>query len=93
MGDRKDQGNVGIWGYNGLTDQFSDLIKDGVLDPVLVTKSALTHAASIASMLLTIAAIVTDKPEPKKANTAAGGPSPMDMGMGGMGGMGMGGMM
>ena len=78
----------GSWGYNGLTDQFSDLIKDGVLDPVLVTKSALTYSASIAGMLLTIAAIVTDKPEPKKKAGSAGGPSPMDMGMGGMGGMG-----
>ncbi len=82
----------GSFGYNGLTDQFSDLIKDGVLDPVLVTKSALTHAASIAGMLITIAAIVTDKPEPKKKGAAPGGPS---MDMGGMGGMmgGMGGMM
>jgi chaperonin GroEL len=79
----------GSWGFNGLTDQFSDLVKDGVLDPVLVTKSALTHAASVAGMLLTIGAIVTDKPEPKKkAGAPAGGPSPMDMGMGGMGGMG-----
>ena len=82
----------GSFGYNGLTDQFSDLIKDGVLDPVLVTKSALTHAASIAGMLITIAAIVTDKPEPKKKGAAPGGPA---MDMGGMGGMmgGMGGMM
>jgi chaperonin GroEL len=76
---------TGSWGYNGLTDQFSDLVKDGVVDPVLVTKSALTHAASIAGMLITIAAIVTDKPEPKKKPAAqAGGPP---MGMGGMGGM------
>ena len=75
---------AGSFGYNGLTDQFSDLIKDGVLDPVLVTKSALTHAASVASMLLTISALVTDKLEPvKKADQMppAGGPS---MGMGGM---------
>lgn len=72
-------------GYNGLTDQFSDLVKEGVVDPVLVTKSALAHAASIAGMLITIAAIVTDKPEPKKKSSApAGGPP---MGMGGMGGM------
>ncbi len=51
----------GSWGYNGLTDTFSDLIKDGVLDPVLVTKSALTLAASIASTLLTVATLITDK--------------------------------
>jgi chaperonin GroEL len=76
----------GSWGYNGLTDEFSDLVKDGVIDPVLVTKSAMVHAASISGMLITIAAMITDKPEPKKA---AAMPAP---GMGGMGGMGMGGM-
>lgn len=80
----------GSWGYNGLTDQFSDLVKDGVIDPVLVTKSALVHASSISGMLLTISAMITDKPEPKKKNSA---PSMPNMGgMGGMGGMGMGGM-
>jgi chaperonin GroEL len=79
----------GAWGYNGLTDEFCDLIKAGVIDPVLVTKSALKNAASISGMLITIAAAITDKPVPKSAN-----PAPMDDGMGGMGGMmgGMGGM-
>jgi chaperonin GroEL len=75
---------TGGFGYNGLTDQFSDLVKEGVLDPVLVTKSALTHAASVASMLLTISLIVVDKPEPAKKKTSspmAGGPG---MGMEGM---------
>lgn len=77
----------GSWGYNGLNDTFSDLVKDGVIDPVLVTKSALIHAASVSGMLMTIAAIVTDKPEPKKDQAQMPG------GMGGMGGMpGMGGM-
>ncbi|MBI2743025.1 MAG: chaperonin GroEL [Chlamydiales bacterium] len=95
------QGNViaekifekeGAWGYNGLTDQFSDLLKDGVVDPVLVTKSALTNAASISGLLVTIAAMITEKPKPKSQNAA---PSMDGMdGMGGMGGMGgmMGGM-
>jgi chaperonin GroEL len=78
----------GAIGYNGLTDSFADLIKDGVIDPVLVTKSALMHAASISGMLITIAAMITDKPEPKKPASAA----PMGGGMGGMGGMGLGGM-
>ena len=68
------QGNViaekiserqGAWGYNGFTDEFADLMKEGVIDPVLVTKSALTNAASIAGLLLTTAAMVTDKPRPK----------------------------
>ncbi|MBB65387.1 MAG: chaperonin GroEL [Waddliaceae bacterium] len=80
----------GNWGYNGLTDEFTDLMEAGVLDPVLVTKSALMHAASIVSLLLTTATMITDKPEPKKA----GGEMPGGMpGMGGMGGMpGMGGI-
>jgi chaperonin GroEL len=84
----------GAWGYNGLKDEFSDLVKDGVLDPVLVTKSALMHAASISGMLITIAAMITDKPEPKGKGNAGAGASGMP-GMGGMGGMmgGMGGMM
>jgi chaperonin GroEL len=79
--------NEGAWGYNGLTGTFGDLLKEGVIDPVLVTKSALTNAASVAGLLITIAAMITDKPKPK---AKAG--MPMDgmggMGMGGMGGMG-----
>ncbi len=81
----------GAWGYNGLSDQFSDLVKDGVIDPVLVTKSALINAGSIASLLLTIAAMVTDKPKPKAKKEALGmgsGGMPPEM-MGGMPGMDM----
>lgn len=77
----------GSFGYNGLTDTYEDLLEAGVVDPVLVTKSALKHASSIASLLITIACMITDKPEPK----SQGGPGAG--GMGGMGGMpGMGGM-
>lgn len=76
----------GSWGYNGLTDDFADLMKDGVVDPVLVTKRALANAASVSAMLITVAAMITDKPEPKPKN-----PAPSMDGMGGMGGM-MGGM-
>lgn len=76
----------GAWGYNGLTDTFGDLLKEGVIDPVRVTKTALINAASVAGLLITIAAMITEKPKPK-SKTAM----PME-GMGGMGGMGMGGM-
>ncbi len=76
---------TGSMGYNGLNDQFTDLIQDGVIDPVMVTKTALKNASSIASLLLTTAAMITEKP--KKA-----APMPAHPGMGGMGGMGMGGM-
>jgi chaperonin GroEL len=80
----------GNYGYNGLTDLFEDLLKSGVIDPVLVTKSALTNAASIASLLLTTAAMITDKPKPKPAHAMDGmGGGMGGMGMGGMGGMGM----
>jgi chaperonin GroEL len=52
----------GSWGYHGISDSFSDLMQDGVIDPLLVTRSALIHAASVSGMLITIAAIITDKP-------------------------------
>lgn len=80
----------GAFGYNGLTDVFEDLIKAGVIDPVLVTKSALKNAASIASLLITVACMITDKPEPKSSSPEGGMPGMG--GMGGMPGMGMGGM-
>ena len=76
------------FGYNGYTDQFVDMVEVGVIDPVLVTKSALKHAASIASILLTVAAMVTDKPQPKEKAAPMGGMDPMGGGMPGMGGMG-----
>lgn len=75
----------GAWGYNGLTGEFADLIEAGVIDPVLVTKSALKHASSIAGLLITVACMVTEKPQPKSDAP------PMDGGMGGMP-PGMGGM-
>jgi len=59
------------WGYNGLTDSFGNLMKEGVIDPVLVTKTALSNAASVASLLLTTAAMITEKPV-KKAPAGPG---------------------
>ena len=52
-------------GYNAATGVYGDLIADGVLDPVKVTRSALENAASIAAMLLTTEALVVEKPEPQ----------------------------
>jgi chaperonin GroEL len=79
----------GTMGYNALTDTYEDLIKQGIIDPTKVTRSALQNAASIASMLLTTEAVITDLPEKKGSccstgNGMAGG---MPGGMGG--GMGM----
>ena len=50
-------------GYNAKTGKYVDLIADGVIDPVKVTRSALANAASIASMLLTTETLVVNKPE------------------------------
>jgi len=50
-------------GYNAATGKYGDLIADGVIDPVKVTRSALANAASIASLLLTTETLVVDKPE------------------------------
>ena len=72
------------FGYNADTDKYEDMIKAGVPDPTMVTRSALENAASIASLMLTTEAVISEIPEENKA--AAGAP---DMGaMGGMGGMG-----
>jgi len=74
----------GAFGFNAQTQQYEDLLAAGVLDPTKVTRSALENAASIAGLLLTTEAVITDKPEEKPA-----GPDPAAMaGMGGgMGGM------
>ncbi len=67
-------------GFNAVTGEYSDLIKDGVIDPLKVTRTALQNAASIASMLLTSETLVADSPE--KNNPPAGGmPGIGDMGM------------
>ncbi len=66
-------------GLNAATNEYEDLLKAGVADPVKVTRSALQNAASIAALFLTTEAVVADKPE--KASAAAGDPT------GGMGGM------
>jgi chaperonin GroEL len=58
-------------GYNAATGEYGDLMAQGVIDPVKVTRSAVQNAASIAGMLLTTEALVTEKPEPETA--AAGG--------------------
>ncbi|MBC7658405.1 MAG: chaperonin GroEL [Chitinophagaceae bacterium] len=59
------------FGFNARTEVYEDLIKAGVLDPAKVTKTALVNAASVAALLLTTEAMITDKPE-KKASAAGG---------------------
>ncbi len=62
------------WGFNAQTDQYEDLVKAGVIDPAKVVRSALTNATSIASLLLTTEALVSEIPEKEKTPPAP--PSP-----------------
>jgi chaperonin GroEL len=58
-------------GFNAVNGQFVDLVAEGIIDPTKVVRTALQNAASIAGLLITTDAAVTDAPEPKKA------PAPM----------------
>jgi chaperonin GroEL len=71
----------GANGFNAASEDYTDLIKAGVIDPTKVVRTALQNAASVASLLLTTEAMIAEKPE---ESAPAGGPPP---GMGGMGGM------
>ena len=74
------------YGYNAQTGKFTDLVKDGIIDPTKVVLSAIQDSASVAGLLITAEAVIADLPEEKKDM-----PPMPDMG-GGMGGMGGGGM-
>ena len=69
-------------GYNAADDKFEDMVAAGIVDPTMVTRSALQNAASVSALLLTTEAVVADKPEPEGSQPAAP-----------QGGAGMGGMM
>ena len=70
-------------GFNAATEQFEDLVKAGVIDPAKVTRTALQNASSIAGLMLTTEAMVSELPDDEKGSPAMPG------GMGGMSGMGM----
>jgi chaperonin GroEL len=70
------------YGYDAQSGEYKDMVAAGIIDPAKVVRVALQDAASIAGLLITTEAMVTDRPEP---NSAA---MPHDHGMGGMGGMG-----
>ncbi len=70
---QKDGDNLQV-GYDVLTDQYGDMVKCGVIDPAKVTRGALENAASIAAMILTTEALITDVPEENKM--PAGPPMP-----------------
>ncbi|MGZ5430201.1 MAG: TCP-1/cpn60 chaperonin family protein, partial [Thermoanaerobaculia bacterium] len=76
--DLKDRG--GNFGFNAQTEKTEDMFKAGIVDPAKVTKSALQNAASIAGLMLTTEALVSEIKEKEKAPSGMGGG-------GGMGGM------
>jgi chaperonin GroEL len=77
---RQDGGKKPNLGFNVMSEQYVDLVKEGIIDPAKVTRSALENAASVGAMVLTTDALVAELPEKKPAMPAA--PD-----MGGMGGM------
>ena len=77
------------YGYNAQTGKFTDLVKDGIIDPTKVVRSAIQDSASVAGLLITAEAAIADFPEEEKKDMP---PMPDMGGMGGMGGGGMPGM-
>ena len=71
------------YGFNAFKEEYEDLVKSGVIDPVKVVRSALQNAASVASLMLTTETMIAEVP--KEDSTPAAGPA--GGGMGGMGGM------
>ncbi len=79
VGKIKENKNV-AFGFNAETEKFEDLVEAGVIDPTMVARTAMQNAASIASLLLTTEALVTELPEPEKDKA----PMPHGGDMGGM---------
>jgi chaperonin GroEL len=80
----RNEGKTNDYGFNAQSEKFENLEKAGVIDPTKVVRIALQNAASVASLLITTEAMVTEKPEKKPP--MPGGPG-MGGGMGGMGDM------
>jgi chaperonin GroEL len=78
---------LGSNGFNALTLEYCDLLKDGVITPAKVDRCALQNAASVACLMLSTDCIITAVPSDEDDHVAAGGMGGMDP-MGGMGGMG-----
>ena len=73
----------GNFGFNAATGEYGDMIEMGILDPAKVTRTALQAAGSVAGLMITTEAMVSDIPE----ESAGGMPPGMPPGMDGMGGM------
>lgn len=70
-----------VIGYDAANDKFVDMVKEGIIDPTKVVRSALENAASAAMMFLTTEAVITDIPEAKDEHGHGGGMNPGMMGM------------
>jgi chaperonin GroEL len=79
--DRILQDKGANYGYNAYSDEYTDLLKDGVIDPVKVVRCALINAASVSSLMLTTETMIAEAPKKDTPQMPGGG------GMGGMGGM------
>jgi len=73
----------GAFGFDAASEEYTDLLKAGIIDPTKVVRTALQNASSVAGLMLTTEAMVAEKPEEKSAMP----PMPPGGGMGGMGGM------
>jgi len=60
-------------GFDVVTETYTDLVKAGIIDPAKVTRSAVENAASVAAIILTTDALVTERPEKASAGPAGGG--------------------
>ena len=70
----KVRSNKGAFGFNAAAEEYEDLMKAGIIDPTKVVRTALQNAASVAGLLLTTEAVVSEKPEEKKGAGAPPAP-------------------
>jgi chaperonin GroEL len=74
IGKVRDSAKVN-YGFDANTEEYTDMIAAGIIDPAKVTRSALQNAASIASLMLTTEALITEIPRKEKASAVPGDPS------------------
>ena len=82
MIDRVLTGKPDTFGFNALAEEYEDLVKAGIIDPVKVVRCALENASSVASLMLTTETMIAEAPKGDEVAHATAA----NMGMGGMGG-------
>jgi len=73
------KGEKGSFGFNAATAEYQDLVKEGIIDPTKVVRTALQNAASVAGLMLTTECLISEKPEDKKGGMPGMPPGGMDM--------------